>query len=213
MARTKAKSAAASTGKDTRGERTRRKIKKTIAALARKKDVPDFTLADICKAADITTGAFYFHFKSKEEAIEEMVVDEFHHLYQGLLEAPDSNGLRPFLNDLVTRITAYHHKQKRLPRALQMTINAAPAIHDSWINERAPLIDKMEALIAEARAEKNLGTESSRYLAYYLLNAVEDLGMDAFQWNNPTLSRFAEDSTEWNRKQIELWSWAVLAPI
>lgn len=199
--------------KDTRGERTRKKIKKTIARIVRRKDVTEFTLADICQSAEITTGAFYFHFKSKEEAIEEMVADESHELYQSVLKGTSTDNLNLFLRDLVSHITAFHHTQKKLPRAMQVTINSSPAAHDAWINARRPLVDKMEKLISDARRSKRLSVESSRYLAYYLLNAVEDLGMDAFQWNNPTIKRFAADPAEWNRKQIALWSWAVLAPI
>lgn len=199
--------------KDTRGERTRKKIKKTIARIVRRKDISEFTLADICSAAEITTGAFYFHFKSKEDAIEEMVADESHELYQSVLTGTSSDNLNLFLRDLVSSITSYHHTNKKLPRAMQVTINASPAAHDAWLSARRPLVDKMERLIAEARRAKGLSTDSSRYLAYYLLNAVEDLGMDAFQWNNPTIKRFAADPAEWNRKQIALWSWAILAPI
>lgn len=48
-------------------KRTEAAILNAALALMRKKGFDAVTVRDICKAAGITTGAFYHHFKSKEE--------------------------------------------------------------------------------------------------------------------------------------------------
>lgn len=198
--------------KVTRGDRTRAKIKNTIMALAKKQDIASFTLQDICKAADVTTGAFYFHFKSREDAIGEMASDEFERLYQSMTDQVQGCAPEAMIRAVVSTSTEYQKSMGLLPRALQITINTNEAVHTDWIRARRPLVDAMEGIISAARSAKDLDSEPARYIAYYLLNALEDLGMDVFQWKNPALQRFAQTNEDWNQKQIKLWSWAIFAP-
>ena len=67
--------------------------------------------------------------------------------------------------------------------------------------------------IAEARAARGLPAQDAPYLAHFILNSIEDLAMDVFQWKNPTLTPFADTEENWNRRQAALWAWAVLAPM
>ena len=198
---------------DTRGDKTRRHIKKVIAQLAKTNEIYDFTLSDVCQATDITTGALYFHFKSKEDAIEEMVIDQVHVLYEALAASIETDDVNDYIAGLISHTTAYHKKYKRLPRAIQVVINTRPKAYEAWLAARAPIIDRMSALIGAAREAQNLSAKPSRYLAHYLLTSIEDLGMDAFQWRNPTLAPYARNAAKWNKDQAALWTWSILAPL
>jgi hypothetical protein len=58
-----------------------------------------------------------------------------------------------------------------------------------------------------------LETGSSSFLGLFILNSIEDLGMDVYQWKNPTLQPYAATTEDWVGRQARLWSWAILAPL
>ncbi|HEV2364673.1 MAG TPA: TetR/AcrR family transcriptional regulator [Caulobacteraceae bacterium] len=198
---------------DSRGDRTRRLIKETIARLAMRKDVADITLAEICKAAKLTTGAVYFHFKGKEEAVEEMVIGEVQAHYGQILAEYAGGGFEELVGVILEVSSRYHLARKRLKRAIVVIINARPAAYQAWLAARRPVVRALEQAIAERRREQGLPTDPAPYLALFILNSIEDLAMDVFQWKNPTLAPFAEDMEAWNRRQRALWTFAILAPI
>lgn len=195
-----------------KGERTRKLIKTTIARLAGRKDVSDINLAEICKAAKLTTGALYFHFKGKDEAIEEMVIDQVGVLYADYARDTADLSFEDAIGAILDRSTHLHATMKRLPRAIQVVINTRPRAYSAWIEARRPLIAQLESSIALARKAKGLSAEPAPYLAHFILNSIEDLAMDVYQWNNPTLAPFARTPGEWSGRQRALWSWAILAP-
>ena len=201
------------TDTDTRGEKTRRAIKKTISKLAMRRELADITLAEICKGAKLTTGAVYFHFKGKDDAIEEMVIDEIREVYADTVRALDGLDFAQLIVVFLDRSWAYHTKKKFLPRAIQIIINTRQPAYQTWLTARRPLIEVFEVAITEKRREHGLLESAAPFLAHYILNAMEDLAMDAFQWGNPTLAPFAADKDLWNQRQRELWSWAVMAPM
>lgn len=198
---------------DTRGDRTRTLIKKSIARLAMRKDVAAISLSDICAAANLTTGALYFHFKGKDEAIEEMVIDELQNRYADLAARQPDEKFETLVAKVLEILSQFHRKRKRLPRGIQVVINTRPKAYEAWLASRRPLIRRLEQAIAHARAEKGLSSDAAPYLAHFILNSIEDLAMDVFQWNNPTLAPYARTAEDWNRRQTALWSWAILAPM
>jgi AcrR family transcriptional regulator len=198
---------------DTRGDRTRILIKKTIAHLAMRKDVAAISLSDICGAANLTTGALYFHFKGKDEAIEEMVIDELQSRYADLTAPQPDERFETLVAKVLEILSQFHRKRKRLPRGIQVVINTRPKAYEAWLASRRPLIRRLEQSITQARAEKGLSSDAAPYLAHFILNSIEDLAMDVFQWKNPTLAPYARTAEDWNRRQTALWSWAILAPM
>jgi len=53
------------------GEATRRAILDAAAAMAREKGFHAMSIRDVCAAAGVTTGAFYHHFKSKDDLLDQ----------------------------------------------------------------------------------------------------------------------------------------------
>lgn len=197
-----------------KGERSRQHLKQAIAELASTRGVAEITLADICEAAGLTTGAVYFHFRNKDDALEAMVIDEVRLAYGDMLER--AGGMTAFgdlLDVVITGSSRFQTARKGLSKAVQTVINSRPRAYEAWIAARVPVIARLQEAIAAIRAEHLLPTRPSGYLAHMILNSIEDLAMDAFQWGNPTLAPYARDVAGWNRRQFELWSWAVLAPM
>lgn len=197
---------------DTRGNKTRRQIKAVIAKLASKRDLADISLSDICKGTKLTTGAVYFHFKGKDEAVEEMVVDEIETIYGRLLAGKHAS-FEEMARAIIAQCTEYEQANGRRSRAIQLVINTRPRAYEAWIAARGPVIERLTDLIASARRKADLAEDASSFLALFILNSIEDLSMDVFQWGNPTLRPFAEKPEDWIARQTALWSYAILAPI
>jgi AcrR family transcriptional regulator len=202
----------AAAASDTRGDKTRRQIKAVIAKLASKRDLADISLSDICKGTKLTTGAVYFHFKGKDEAVEEMVIDEIETMYGRLLEVQHPT-FEDMARAIIAQCTAYERANGRRSRAIQLVINSRPRAYEAWIAARAPVIERLTALIASSRREAGLAEDASAFLALFILNSIEDLSMDVFQWGNPTLRPYAERPEDWIARQTALWSYAILAPM
>ena len=197
---------------DTRGDKTRRKIKAVIAKLASRRDLADISLSDICKGTKLTTGAVYFHFKGKDEAVEEMVTDEIEGIYSSLL-APRYDSFEAMARAIIAKCTEYQQDNGQRSRAIQLVINSRPRAYRAWIAARTPVIERLTDLIACSRRGVGLAEDASPFLALFILNSIEDLSMDVFQWGNPTLKPFAAKPEEWIERQTALWSWSIHAPI
>jgi len=194
-----------------RGDRTRQQIKKAIAKLANNKDLSQITLAEICETAQLTTGALYFHFAGREEAIEEMVIDQVASLYGAQLREP-SDSFRTFVAKIVDANTEFCIRNKQMPRVIATSIFTRPKVYAAWLEARDPVVHALRALIAEERASHSLSMEEAPYLALFILNSIEDLAIDVFQWGNPALAPFAEQPELWRDRQTELWAWTILTP-
>jgi AcrR family transcriptional regulator len=198
---------------DSRGDRTRKAILAAIRRQLTRKDVAEITLADICKATKLTTGAVYFHFAGKDEAVEEMVIEEVGSIYGQHLAGGVPGDFPAFIRRLIADSADFEQKNGCLSRAIQQVINARPRAYAAWIESRTPVISALAGLIRDARAAKGLSPEPADFLALFILNSIEDLGMDVYQWKNPTLQPFAPSAEAWAERQGALWEWAILAPM
>jgi AcrR family transcriptional regulator len=194
-----------------RGDRTRQQIKNVIAQLANKKELSEITLADICKATKLTTGAVYFHFGGRDEAIEEMVIDEVKALYAEQL-AGSSESFESFVAAIIDANTRYNLKNKQMPRAIATAIFSKPRVYQAWLEARRPVVEQLQSLIARKREERSLSVSDAPYLAHFILNSIEDLAIDVFQWANPALADFAADPDLWRDRQTTMWAWTILTP-
>lgn len=56
---------------------TKNKIQKAATSILKKKGYDYFTVSNICKAAGVSNGTFFYHFKTKEELLTVYNYDEF----------------------------------------------------------------------------------------------------------------------------------------
>ena len=66
-------------------QQTEQNILQAALALMRERDYDQVSVRDICKAANITTGAFYHHFSSKEDLLRRGFAPLDYHLEQLLM--------------------------------------------------------------------------------------------------------------------------------
>jgi AcrR family transcriptional regulator len=69
-----------------RSERTRLKIKAALITLLNEQDYFDLTITDICRAAHVAIGGFYFHYAKKADLLDE-VIREHSAAFWGALDA------------------------------------------------------------------------------------------------------------------------------
>lgn len=198
---------------DTRGDRTRKAIKRAVAKLAERKDLTEISLVDICRSAKMTSGALYFHFKGKDEAIEEMVIDEIEALYGAILKRAEGLPIDALLDGVLQTGVQFHRSRKRLAKAIQVVINTRPRAYAAWIDARQPILAELERAVGEHRRKAKLPTVDSSFLAVMILNASEDVGMDAFQWQNPMLATFSRHEERWIAWQKRMWTHMALADL
>jgi AcrR family transcriptional regulator len=164
-----------------RGDRTRQQIKKVIAELANKKELSEITLADICKATKLTTGAVYFHFSGRDEAIEEMVIDEVKALYAEQL-AGSSVSFESFVAAIIDANTRYNLKNKQMPRAIATAIFSKPRVYQAWLEARRPVVEQLQSLIAQKREERSLPLATRPILAHFHPQLHRRSRNRRFQW-------------------------------
>jgi len=197
---------------DSKGDVTRRHIKTVITKLASEKPLSRISLADICSAAGLTTGALYFHFGGKEQALEEMVIDEMRGLYPRMMGEP-GDSFEDCVRRIASVVATYLQGNGRLPKAIYSIIATRRNVGRAWLDVRQPVVDGLAGAIAAEREHHQLSAEPAPFLAHFILNSIEDLSMDLFQWENTEFALFARDTEEWLDRQCGLWSWAILAPL
>jgi AcrR family transcriptional regulator len=197
-----------------KGDRSKRAIKRAVTRLVSRRAVEEISLADICRATNLTTGAVYFHFGSKDEAVEEAVVDEISASYLRVAKALETTvDLRDVLETIVRMKSEFHHTTKRLAMAIQVVINTRPRAYQAWLDARTPVLERLNATVTDVRARAGLSPEPAGFIAHFLLGAIEDLAMDVYQWGNPRLAAYAGDEEVWINCQVDLWVAAAMAPI
>ncbi len=92
---------------------TKDKILETAKEMALEDDYESLTIRDICKQAKISVGAFYYHFKSKEEMINEAFLLYDHDLDERLGQYDESqpiDSLKKILIDQTTFVSNFPYK-------------------------------------------------------------------------------------------------------
>lgn len=92
---------------------TKNKILDAAKKLAFEEDFDSLTIRDICKEAQISVGAFYYHFSSKEEMINESFLLYDHDLELRIDEYDESDpigSLKKVLLDQTEYVSSFPHK-------------------------------------------------------------------------------------------------------
>lgn len=157
----------------TKGARTRALIKQQIASLVGQNSPSTVTLQDICRAANVTAGSFYFHFRNKDAALEETAHDAITRHYGALLSVTESD--EPLSRQLKKLIEAFllnymeHTEQARL---IHMIVPSSQNAKQVWDSERGKLVEKLEDLVRRVRHAEARDPHSF-FTAEFLLTATE----------------------------------------
>ena len=163
--------ATAPTRRDRKKERTRREIYEAAMALFARSGFATVTIADICRAADVGRGTFFFHFPSKAALLYEFnrrVADEFR---ASLVEPRGS--AREELRALVERMSIELVSQAEIMTAMLAEFFGSPeALAASSREDALPLLVTEIILRGQRRGEFDHGIDARLAAASFLATAA-----------------------------------------
>lgn len=197
--------------KETKGDRTRALIKQIITDEVGKSGPMNVTLQDICNAAKVTAGSFYFHFKNKDAALEETAADAIVAHYGSISEIAAQPGSLPEqLDRLMSAFVDNYADFGTRTRLIRMVVPSNAKAKLVWEKERSALATQLEHMIANARGIKTGPDISSYFTTEFLLTATESFLDNVFFGNDERL-HLAVGSPELIVKNIgAIWERAIL---
>lgn len=197
--------------KASKGERTRDQLVATIIALVNRYPLDDIRIADICAPHGLAAGAFYFHFKGKDDAFETIGTEAVERLYAPVLAAPAA---ADFFSECVEILSQFYRaaiERRSEVRAIFMILNARrhAAVRDAWLAVRHRLQQRLAARIAAERGHGGGVFASANVTAHYLLCGLERFYDDVFFLTiDAELPAEAGNFDVFVRQQARLWTLA-----
>jgi AcrR family transcriptional regulator len=155
-----------------KGMQTRQAIFDTAIALFAKKGYDKVTIDDICEKVGVTKGAFYNHFKSKDQ----IILEEFMRMDEHYVKvAQDISGLE----SSEEKLRVFNHEAVKLMADLGVTImkvvyhsQIAPNMRRPYLMDSKRFLYKItNQLIKEAQASGEIRSDlSSEEMAVMLIN-------------------------------------------
>ena len=198
--------------RETKGARTRARIKQTIIDLVSDASPVDVTLAHICEAADVTVGAFYFHFTNKESALKETACDAIRDYYGTILDVASQRApLERQLTDIMKAYLQNFTDHAPATRFIRMVMPASQKVKLAWDDERKKLSGELERMIAEARGIGN-ADPISFFMTEFLLTATEAFLENLYFGTDDRLQAAAGAPDIVIRNIAAIWQRAILNP-
>lgn len=195
-----------------KGDRTRRYIKDTIIRLLLKKSYTQITLGDICREADLTSGAFYFHFRNKDEALYEISCELLEEFYRVFENTGDRKDLQSLIHTFLLQLYEGYTAKGNAMRAMVTIIQAWPKLHSFWLKIRLPVERVLEAAVADERRRLGLELGSEAVLAHLFLSSAESFFHDVYAANNKRLRKEAGSFDFMVNQQAVIWYSALTCP-
>ena len=155
-----------------KGMQTRQAIFDTAIALFAKKGYDKVTIDDICEKVGVTKGAFYNHFKSKDQ----LILEEFMRMDEHYIKvAQDISGLE----SSAEKLRIFHHEAIKLMADLGVTMmkvvyhsQVAPNMRRPYLMDGRRYLYKItNELIKEAQESGEIRTDlDSEEMAVMLIN-------------------------------------------
>ncbi len=197
--------------KETKGDRTRARIKRIITNEVGLSGPMDVTLQHICTAANITAGSFYFHFKNKDAALEETATDAIVAYYGSISDVVAEPGALPERLDRVMAAFVDNYASfGTRTRLIRMVVPSNAMAKIVWEKERSSLAEQLEMMVASARGTEAGPDNSSYFTTEFLLTATESFLDNVFFGNDERL-HLAVGSPDLIAKNIgAIWERAIL---
>jgi AcrR family transcriptional regulator len=205
------RSAATEPARLRKGERTRLEIQVAVIELANEMRPDSIKVGDICERAGIPTGSFYFHFRSREDALESSAAAELQTFYQELLAVPHADDLLTEIEAILQVFDRYRRERPRQLNAVFAILATHRPVRAAWLDLRGILVGRLADRFARERPRRPGAFASDHVLAHFLLGGVERFYDDVFVGPpDPALHREAGSTTVFVREQARLWHRAVV---
>lgn len=166
-----------------KGDRTREQLVATIVTLVNERPLDAIRIADICAPSGLAVGAFYFHFKSRDDAFDQIATAIVSDVFDAALAVPPAADLFSELSGILGEFYRAALEQRARIKAFFHILNARrhPCVRKAWQARRARflarLIARIDAAVA-AGAQPVFG--SANVTAHYLIGGLERFYDDVF---------------------------------
>lgn len=188
-----------------KADRTKEAIKQAIRDLIAEKGLRRLRLNDIYRRAGITSGAFYFHFNSKEAAFEEAAVDIVHDIYQSYTEIEWTDDLFSDICRLIRAVSEIYLERPLVMQALINTLYASPKVFHAFLKERNRLTQLLVQRIRAARRKAGNINQLEATTAEFLLGATTNFLENVFLSRYPELQGLRKAPDEVQMRISVFW--------
>lgn len=164
-----------------KSETTMHAILDAAEALFVQRAYADVSMRDIAEAAEVTTGALYHYFPSKEQLYYEMMQAYLGHVRQASLQAvPPNGGCRARLRLLTRVFLALPPEQRSLMNLVRRDINVFKGHTRQGLVRayQATVPDLVEAVVRDGIRSGELKRRDARWLAWAFVAIVETMLSD-----------------------------------
>jgi AcrR family transcriptional regulator len=158
--------------RDKQREETRRRIYLAALEIFRRDGVAQCRIEDIANKSEVSRGAFYFHFPTKDDVLIELLRESQKPMAAALLELPKDAPLERVLDTLATTMAAFWmNDSKLLPEVASVALKMNPVAMD---REGIPVRETLGTLFVAAAQRGQLSDVlPPEVLAdFYLSNAL-----------------------------------------
>lgn len=153
-----------------KGARTRRRIKDAFAQLLEHKSFASITVTDICRSAEMTVGGLYFHFKSQEALLDEVMVEYAEALWKRIDHALRESGSARQARGVCEAFLKGYELQPGVARAYHQLTRTRADYTQAWRVASEQRITVLATSVRGDRAE--IAPRKARFLAYALITMV-----------------------------------------
>ncbi len=193
--------------KGNKGRRTKALIQDAIIDLVSVDGLGlnEIKLNRICKKAGVTIGAFYFHFENKDSAIYETAVDALERFKCELAEIPHSDDLSTELRSIILGYIDSIVTRPKQTRLVYAAIRSSPAVHKAYEVMHFDIADRLEALIADARAQVGRNASECRLIVEFLMAGIESFVENVYMWDSDRIARLGDRPEVLAHKLAAMW--------
>lgn len=163
-----------------KGERTRALLLQAVADLVNSRPIEEIRVTDICKPAGLASGAFYFHFSGKDDAIDQMAINAIDDVFRDTLAVPHSDDLYSEIVTILAEFYRAYIEQRLRIRSVFIVLQSRRPVRLAWLEVRKALIARLSKRFESERPASSGGFVSDHVLAHFLTGALERFFDDVF---------------------------------
>lgn len=163
----------ASPDRTRKGQQTRERIKKGFHRALEHKNHRSITIEDICRESEIAVGGFYFHFKSQELLLQEVITEYFEDLSKQLESTISGRNVSESIEQAVEVFLKYYQERRGLTRCIQQLIRGGTETAHQWQEATTPTVRML------AKNIYNEGRHRSQEEALFLATSIIKLTTSA----------------------------------
>lgn len=158
---------------ETKGLRTRKRIEAALRELLAEKSFRHVTITDICRAAGVSAGGFYFHFANQEDLLAKVMRQHLASLENAMTAALSTEKLEPALLALCEAFLESYANATALSRTLQQLVGTNREYRSQWRGLQHEIVRRCASLIFSAGRARN--PDHAVFLAYAIVTAITNI--------------------------------------